>query len=114
MTKLFNISPLLLLLGGCSLGMEPPPVDGRVEPPHHGPPLSAGRVCVDVDQAEAQVVVNGAVATERCVDTVQSYGPSVVVEVTKPGFQTETQEVSLLRSSPIELDIRMRPVDLPI
>ncbi|MFT5585941.1 MAG: hypothetical protein ACI9VR_003536 [Cognaticolwellia sp.] len=81
MSKTFNISPLIFLLAGCGLSSEVPPV----EPPL-GPPMAAGTICVDVVQAAS------------------------MVSVSKPGFQTETQEVWLLTAEPIELKLELQPV----
>jgi hypothetical protein len=105
MTKLFNISPLILLLASCSTGGESsPPVE-----PHMGPPVAAGAVCVDVEQDGATVQVNGQQTTERCTQTMTTYSASVLVQVSKPGFETYSEQVSLLRTSPIELAVVLEP-----
>jgi hypothetical protein len=108
MSKLFNISPVVFLLASCARSSEAP-----IEPAP-GPPMSAGTVCVDVDQEEATVTVNGQIATSRCTQTTTSYSSSVMVEITKTGFQTQAQAVSLLTTEPIELSVVLQPVDLPI
>lgn len=103
MSKTFNISPLIFLLAGCGLSSEVPPIELPL-----GPPVSAGTVCVDVDQADARIVVNGQVATGRCTDTTTTYSSSVTVEITKQGFQTEIRDVSLLTAEPLELKVALK------
>ena len=93
--------------------------------------MAAGTICVDVDVEGATVMVDGQQATSRCTKAYPTYKtppipltgrpplPETVqaasmVSVSKPGFQTETQEVWLLTDEPIELKLELQPAMPPI
>lgn len=106
MTKMFNISPLVFLLAGCSFASDLP--EGE---PSMGPPVSAGTVCVTVDQADAEIRVNGELAQGACTEVTQTYTSSVEVQVSKPGFETYTEQVSLATTEPITLKVELQVLE---
>jgi hypothetical protein len=73
------------------------------------PPPMDGEVCVDRVPADATVTIDGEPATERCT-VVNGYGP-VSVEVSAPGFVTQTQDV--LIDGVTEVQVMLEEVAAP-
>ena len=68
--------------------------------------MSIGTICVDATPAAAVISVGGEVFTERCLSLTQAYTSNVIVTVSAPGFETETQEVWLMGTKELEIDLK--------
>jgi hypothetical protein len=84
-------SGLLIALG--TLGCSPAPSGEELM---HGPPLATGEVCVDATPANAVITVNGEVMTQRCQTFTTSYSSSASVQVTAPGYVSQTLSAPLV------------------
>ena len=94
----------LVLTIGCGNRNAPPSVGNLMAPPDR-----PNEICVDPTPADATVSIAGRVTTDRCT-VVTTEGP-IRVEVSAPGYTTETLEVMPDGAEPIT--VTLVPAGLP-
>lgn len=93
-------SASLVLTIGCG-GQKNPPTVGNLM----APPDQTNEICVDPLPPDALVTIDGQAAPDRCSDVPS--GAKVEIEVSAPGFVTQTREVLADGAAPIE--VRLEP-----